>query len=282
MLHVVFQYSDTETLNKAIELDESLKGEVIEIRDELAVGPIADIFTEEGQANRNDWWQNVMEFSPYVELVAGIDDRKKVNAIKEKLSTDDTEQVWIWVAPNPHDVCGYYWLISQLRDYEGRIYILFLNNLPFINEKGSIFYPENVFEIPPREFLKAKKLARPITTSEFELDTDEWNKLCRENAMVRRLEGGKKIVSKEGSYFDNDILKAITAEDQKLQKIFHTLFSKIKVRTGDAFLAWRIRQLINEGKIEMTGDWKNGWKEVMLKLPAAVSGEEKEELDITV
>ena len=282
MLHVVFQYSDIETLNKAIELDESLKGEVIEIRDELAVGPIADIFTEEGQANRNDWWQNVMEFSPYVELVAGIDDRKKVNAIKEKLSADDAEQLWIWVAPNPHDVCGYYWLISQLRDYEGRIYILFLNNLPFINEKGGIFYPESVFEIPPREFLKAKKLARPITTSEFELDTDEWNKLCRENAMVRRLEGGKKIVSKEAGYFDNDILKAITAEDQKLQKIFHTIFSKIKVRTGDAFLAWRIRQLINEGKIEMTGDWKNGWKEVMLKLPAAVSGEEKEELDITV
>jgi len=26
MLHVVFQYSDIETLNKAIELDESLKG----------------------------------------------------------------------------------------------------------------------------------------------------------------------------------------------------------------------------------------------------------------
>ena len=282
MLHVVFQYSDIETLNKAIELDENLKGEVIEIRDELAVGPIADIFTEEGQANRNDWWQNVMEFSPYVELVAGIDDRKKVNAIKEKLSADDAEQLWIWVAPNPHDVCGYYWLIGQLRDYEGRIYILFLNNLPFINEKGGIFYPESVFEIPPREFLKAKKLARPITTSEFELDTDEWNKLCRENAMVRRLEGGKKIVSREASYFDNDILKAITAEDQKLQKIFHTLFSKIKVRTGDAFLAWRMRQLINEGKIEMTGDWKNGWKEVVLKLPAAVSGEEKEELDITV
>ncbi|HYK44958.1 MAG TPA: DUF1835 domain-containing protein [Parafilimonas sp.] len=282
MLHVVFQYSDIETLHKAIELDESLKGEVIEIQDELAVGPIADIFTEEGQANRNEWWQKVMEFSPYVELVAGIDDRKKVNAIKERLSADDAEQLWIWVAPNPHDVCGYYWLISQLRDYEGRIHILFLNNLPFINDKGSIFYPESVFEIPPREFLKAKKLARPITTSEFELDTDEWNKLCRENAMVRRLEGGKKIVSKEASYFDKDILKAITAEDQKLQKIFHTIFSKIKVRTGDAFLAWRMRQLIDEGKIEMTGDWKNGWKEVALKLPAVVPGDEKAELDVTV
>jgi len=43
---------------------------------------------------------------------------------------------------NKHDVCGYYWLMSQLKDLQGRIYILYLNNLPFINDKGQIFYPE--------------------------------------------------------------------------------------------------------------------------------------------
>jgi len=33
-----------------------------------------------------------------------------------------------------------------LRKYAGRIYILFLNNLPFINDKGNIFYPRDLFE----------------------------------------------------------------------------------------------------------------------------------------
>ena len=97
--------------------------------------------------------------------------------------------------------------------------------------------------------------------------------------MVRVLEGNKKIVSKGADYYDDEVLKATTAEPQKLQKIFHTLFGTMRVRTGDAFLAWRMRELANEGKIELSGDWKNGWKEVMLKLP---SENEKPELDITV
>ena len=67
------------------------------------------------------------------------------------------------MAPNQHDVCGYYWLMNQLKEFEGRIYILSLNNLPFINDKGTIFYPRDLFEIPPKEFIKAKKLARPVT-----------------------------------------------------------------------------------------------------------------------
>ena len=71
---------------------------------------------------------------------------------------------WIWTAPNQHDVSGYYWLMSQLKEFEGSVYILSLNNLPFINEKGHIFYPKIYLKFQPREFLKAKKLARPVTS----------------------------------------------------------------------------------------------------------------------
>ena len=282
MLHIVFQQSDIETLKKAIALDESITGEVIQVCDEFAVGPVADIFTEEGHNNRVEWWRRILEFSPYTDSIGSFDDRNTVRSIKEKLSADENEQVWIWIAPNQHDVCGYYWLISQLKDYESRVYILFLNNLPFINEKGGIFYPTSVFEIPPKEFIKAKKLARPVTISEVELDADEWNRICSDNAMVRVLEGAKKIINKDANYYDADILKAVTAEPQKLQKIFQTLFGKMKVRTGDVFLAWRIREMISAGKLELTGDWKNGWKEIVLKLPTPVSQDEKPELDITV
>ncbi len=104
------------------------------------------------------------------------DDNKTVAELIERLKAIDEEIVWIWAAQNKHDVSGYYWLISQLKDFQGRIFILYLNNLPFINEKGHIFYPTNIFEIQPKEFLKAKKLARPITLSEFEVDPDEWTK----------------------------------------------------------------------------------------------------------
>lgn len=281
MLHIVFQQSDVDTLQEAIKLDQNLQGEIIEIKDELAVGPIADIYETEGYQTRRDWWKKVLEHSPYTEQLDIIDDKRTVHQLKEKLN-DENEQAWIWIAPNQHDVCGYYWLISQLKEFEGRIYILSLNNLPFINDKGNIFYPRDLFEIPPKEFIKAKKLARPVTISEFELDADEWKKLCSENGIVRILEGGKKIISKNADYYDNDILKSVTQEPQKLHKIFGTLFSKMKLHTGDVFLVWRMKELINEQKLELIGDWSSGWKDISLKLPGTIETEQKPELDITV
>ena len=42
--------------------------------------------------------------------------------------------------------------------------------------------------------------------------------------------------------------------------------SKQKVKTGDVFLVWRMRQMINAGTLEVQGDWAKGWKEIVLKL----------------
>ena len=162
MIHIVFQQSDIDTLQKAIELDDALKGEIIHIKDDFAVGPIADIYETEGYQARENWWKNLLENSPYTEQLNIIDDKLTVHQLKESLEGNFDEQAWIWMAPNQHDVCGYYWLINQLKDYEARVLILSLNNLPFISEKGNIFYPTDLFEIPPKEFIKAKKLARPV------------------------------------------------------------------------------------------------------------------------
>ena len=266
MLHIVFQTSDVHAIKEAIKLDASLEGDVIEIKDEFAVGPIANIYEPEGYQARRDWWKQVLEFSPYTGELDIVDDKLTVHNLIKRLDEDASLQVWIWMGQNQHDVCGYYWLMSQLKEYQGRIFVLYLNNLPFINEKGGIFYPNYLFEIQPKEFLKAKKLARSITLSEFEVDPDEWKKLCSENGIVRILEGGKKIVSKDATFYDKDVMNAVSAEPQKLQKVLHNIFSKMKIKTGDAFLVWRMRELINEGKLEAQGDWNKGWKEMLIKL----------------
>jgi len=266
MIHIVFQQADVDVLNKAIELDESLAGEIIEIKDDYAVGPLGNLNSPEAWQERRDWWKCLLEQSPYIEQLDMVDDKLTVHQLKQKLS-DTEDDVWLWMGQNQHDVCGYYWLMSQLKDYQSRIYVLYLNNLPFLNEKGSLYYPTAIHEILPKEILKAKKLSRPITLSEFEVDPDEWKKLCNENAIVRILEGGKKIVNREKSFYDKEVLSALTGDWQKLPKVFGNMFSKMKIKTGDVFLAWRMRKLVEEGKIDVQGDWtKAGWKEMQVKL----------------
>jgi hypothetical protein len=172
MIHIVFQKNDVDVLKSAIELDPQLNGEIIQVEDEWAVGPIMNIYSSEGIKARSQWWLEVLAGGDYDGIVddgSVAADHKMAARLIDRLREETEEVVWIWAAQNKHDVSGYYWLISQLKEFQGRIFILYLNNLPFISQKGSIFYPDNLFEIPAREFLKAKKLARPVTIAEFEL-----------------------------------------------------------------------------------------------------------------
>jgi len=268
MIHIVFQHADVDVLKKAADLDQNLFGEIFEIKDEWGVGPLADLDSEEGWISRQEWWKNLLKDSPYGEkLVGSFDDRETVNAIKSKLNDDVALEAWIWMGQNQHDVTGYFWLIRQLSEFQGRIMILYLNNLPFINEKGQLFYPNAIHEIQPKEAVKAKKLSRPVTLSEFEVDPDEWKRLSEENASVRILEGGKKIVSKDESFYDQEIIKNLTNEWQKSWRVLSNTLHRMKIKTGDVFLMWRMRELITQGKIEVLGDVSKGWKEFDVRLP---------------
>lgn len=275
MLHIVFQHADVHVLKEAMKLDDSLRGEVIEIKDEWGVGPLKNLDTDEGWQARENWWRELLVGSPYGEKLAGtFDDRKTVNHIKGKLDAEPEMEAWIWMGQNQHDVTGYYWLMPQLKAYQGRIMILYLNNMPFINDKGQLFYPWAVHDILPKEAVKAKKLARPITLSEFEVDPDELKKLSEENATVRILEGGKKIVGKEETFYDSEILKNITTEWQKATRVLSNTLHRMKIKTGDVYLMWRMKQLINEGKIETMGNVQGGWKEFDVRKPGSQSENE--------
>ena len=266
MIHIVFQQSDVEILQKAMDLDETLRGEVVQIKDDWGVGPLQGLDTEEGWSARENWWRMLLKDSPYGEKSVGsFDDRETVKEIQAKLDADPELQAWMWMGQNQHDVTGYFWLMPQLKTYQGRLMVLYLNNLPFINEKGQLFYPGTVHEILPKEAIKAQKLARPVTLSEFEVDPDEWKKIVEENAMVRILDGGKKIVGKDETFYDNEILKNLTAEWQKAWRVLSNTLHRMKIKTGDVYIMWRMKQLITDGKIEALGDVSKGWKDFDVK-----------------
>ena len=256
MIHIVFNEADVKVLTEAIALDETMQGEVLLVRDDYAVGPLANIYNEEGIEARKQWWRDVLAGGDYAGKVdsGDVDDVKLVSELVEKLKSDEQEVLWIWAAQNKHDVSGYYWLMSQLKDFQGRVFILYLNNLPFINEKGNIFYPEWLHTIQPKEFLKAKKLAREITLSEFEVEPDIWQKICEENKGVRLLEGGKKLVQEDYDFYDSELKRYITGDWQKASKIIHNFLHKAKHPTGDAYLLWRLKGLIAEGMFDVQGE----------------------------
>jgi hypothetical protein len=259
MIHIVFNEADVEVIQKAIELDESLQGTIVQIKDDYAVGPLANIYVGEGIEARKNFWKEVLAGTDMEAKVDSgeVDDYKTVAELVGTLRRNEEEKVWIWAAQNKHDVSGYYWLLHYMKEFQGRVYILYLNNLPFINEKGLIFYPEWLSAIPPKEFLKARKLARPITLSEFEVDPDEWTKICNEEKGVRILEGGKKLAQYDYDFYDADLKKYITTDWQKGSKIINQFLSKNKNTTGDMFMLWRLKKMVAAGLLDVQGEQKN-------------------------
>ena len=255
MIHIVFNEPDVKVLQQAIELDESLVGEIVCIKDDYAVGPLGNIYIGDGIEARKQWWKEVLaggDFESKVETNE-VDDYKTAAELVGMMRRNEEEIIWIWAAQNKHDVSGYYWLLKYMKELQGRVFILYLNNLPFINEKGNIFYPTWLSEIPAKEFLKAKKLAREITLSEFEVDPDEWTRICEENKGVRLLEGGKKLGQVDYNFYDAELTKFITPDWQKANKVINQFLSKGKETTGDAFLLWRLKMMLAQDMFDVQG-----------------------------
>jgi hypothetical protein len=56
-----------------------MQGDIVEIKDDFAVGPLADIYDTEGYQARRDWWKSLLEFSPYTESLNIVDDKLTVH-----------------------------------------------------------------------------------------------------------------------------------------------------------------------------------------------------------
>lgn len=251
LLHICFSREGADNLRKSTELDDILSGEILVFQDDLSIGPLGRRADQQGQRPRDSWCARVLglEQYPLAEADAGL-----LARLRQQLREDPNSEAWIWIAQNSRDVCGYYWLSASLDAFQGRVHVLYLNNLPFLNEKGQVFFPLELGEIPPREFLKARKLAREITLAEFEMDAEEFRRLQAEALPVRYLEGARKLALKPEDAWDGDLLKLASLEYTKAWRLASQLRQKGRQDIQEAFLWYRLRELARADRLELKSE----------------------------
>src|SRR5579872_1517962 len=104
MFHIVFDSKGAELLNAAMDMDEALDGEVILIQDDYSVGPIQNLLTEEGLAERKKWWDEVNQES--TGHLSSASDTDTMKNILQRMAEEEFDQIWIWLAPNTRDLSG--------------------------------------------------------------------------------------------------------------------------------------------------------------------------------
>jgi hypothetical protein len=69
------------------------------------------------------------------------------------------------------------------------------------------------------------------------------------------------------NFYDKEILSLLTKNAQKLPSALSNILAKMKVKTGDAFVVYRLKALADLGKIVFVGDWEKGWKDMVIQMP---------------
>jgi hypothetical protein len=262
--HFVVGDLAAKPLSEALIQDDTTDAAIIILKDILNVGPIKK---DEGQSfdeMRSTFWQAVL---PFEKTSPAVNDMERLLEVSKKMYDDDTIQAWFWMAPLAADVCAYHWLLPYLSKHVSRFFIINIAGLPFLNESGKLFFPQSIADIPTKEIIKAKKLARIVTPSEIEVDNYEWKKLQQENDGMRTHGGGKKLVSQNENYYDHILLDYCNDQFQKASKIINQAITKQNIATGDLYLAWRLRKMTEQGRLALQGDVTKSLKDFEVKLP---------------
>jgi len=261
MIHILVGHEAAKNLEEAFALDENLKGEIVVLKDTLGVGPIHPNEDEKFIEIRTSFWKDLDTSFPEEEQVL---DENTIKLLAVKAQREE-EPLCFWMSPCVTDVCAYFWLLTYLKQFPGMLHTINIVGLPFLNEKGQLFYPTNFSQIPAKEFLKTKRLLKEVTPAEYEVEGDEWARLQQENAWVRTYEGGKKIVSKDVSFFDTLIKNSLTDEFQKAHKVVNETMKKITQTVSHLFIEWRIKELIKANSIVINGDMAKHFKDFEIK-----------------
>jgi hypothetical protein len=272
--HIVVGDEAGRPLAEAVAAEPSMAGEVVIMKDILHLGPLQRGEGQSFSALRSEWWQMV---APDAKAPVEVDDLERLLEVSNELHKDADAQAWCWMAPGPADVCAFFWMLAYLGKHAGRFFIINMANLPFLDEAGKVFYPKSISELLPKEIIKARKLARAVTASEIEMDGEVWRGLVADNAGIRTLEGGKKLLSRPENHYDAQLVSLLSGSFQKGGRVLQQAMSKYGLPTGDVYLAWRLRELAASGLIELKGDQTRPYREWELRLPVPEESEASRE-----
>lgn len=248
MIHLMNGADAAKALEAAFELDENLRGPIVILNDHLEFGPLQPEGEESLDALRT-------KFHAEISGQADIQSNDEATLLELlRKAQEEEEPVCFWMAPNARDACTYYWLLPYFKAMPGVLHSIQIPGLPFLNEKGQLFYPTHFGQVPAREFLKTKRLLKELSPADFETDGDEWQRLQQDGKWIRTHEGGKKLQSKEAHAFDHLITSAVGTDFQRASRVLQDALKKTNHPLLPVYMEWRLRQLIAEGKLELKGD----------------------------
>lgn len=175
--------------------------------------------------------------------------RKDMQIIQQRISSGEDARVWY--SDNPDELCGFYWLMDQLRllpNSHGAIYAI---KQPFMVETGETIRRYRGWgEVEPGEFHHFLPLAVQVSDFTRRYYGNEWKRLQRENAALRASVNGN-LSSVPENLYDFYILQEIDDQPDTFKEaiVVGNVLGKRGLSISDGYVHSRIDTMVAEGKL---------------------------------
>ena len=160
----------------------------------------------------------------------------------------------IWYSNQPDDMCGLYWFMSLLNQWnvhDGQVLIVKLPEWES-EENGNVGQKNSWAEVAPEVWHQYLVFQKTVLSVFIQSCASHWQELQAENAPLRAVLNGQ-LVSMSEKLYDDFILLEIKTEDEEFQEamIVGRVLGKYQLGICDSWVALRIENMIRAGKLEV-------------------------------
>ena len=164
------------------------------------------------------------------------------------------EPLRIWYSDQPEDVCGLFWLMAQMDGWDTPCGPVFLVKLPEWEDRDqdTVVRHSGWGEVSPGEFHRYLALQKPASAVFRKSCAAHWRALQQENAPLRAVLNGR-LVSVPETLYDHFMMQEIAAQREEFREamVIAAVMGKYQLGIGDAWIAYRIDEMIRDGKLEV-------------------------------
>jgi predicted transcriptional regulator len=251
IIHMVFSESAEGSFKQAIKIKSIVADKLIALYDNLSNGVINDLTDLK---SRKMWLNELNGEENYIYYDLN-DITENYNKFHNDISEiNDGDIVYLWHGHCDREICGMIYTLHLLKDKAINAYIVNVSDKIVENNHGMVveIIASSATEIVPEKLGVYLKLARKIERDEYNDLVTQWTDLLKENSLLRSYVNGK-MVSISEDYFDKDILKFTDKKYMKESRIFCEALANIEPRITEAYMFWRIKELVRLGKMSFKG-----------------------------
>jgi len=248
MKYICFSPSTEEAAKFAISKGVILRGEVVTFCDDLSIGPLVI----NGDISERKKWLEKVYFKDMDFNIDGIYHQYKV--FEKKCEHIKGEQVYILFGENAIEYAGLLYAISLLDHINNKITIV--NFSGDYKQENSQEKFKCSMEVEPEEYPNIIAAGEKLTNERRSELLRQWNNQKLDSGYLRIFYNGR-LVNKNIAYFDEFILNNITNSPLRCTRIVGECIGLSEDIVGDVCIFWRIKDLIQRGLVQFTGEFGN-------------------------